>query len=240
LPGIRQHRKGRIEVAHGGDLFLDEIGELSPTAQARLLRVVERGQFERVGDTVPVSVDVRLIAATSTNMSTLVEQGAFRPELHRALSVLPIYLPPLRERKEDIPLLAEAFIRQLRQKSEKPVSGLHPGALQWFMEYDWPGNVGELKSALAYAFATAASGSIEFDHLPESIQNAQDIITATPESTPLCQASSECDEKNALIQALKATRGNKSAAAKLLGVNRMTVWNRMRKYGLHLEMRIKV
>jgi transcriptional regulator with PAS, ATPase and Fis domain len=151
---------------------------------------------------------------------------------------MPIHLPPLRERKEDIPLLAGAFMSQLRQKSGKLISGLHPKVLSFFMAYDWPGNVRELKSALEYAFVIAETGLIEPGHLPESfhVDRAQGYpMPSSPEHSADADTS---DEKQALIDALQASGGNKSAAAKILGVNRMTVWNRMRKYSLHLEKKV--
>jgi transcriptional regulator with PAS, ATPase and Fis domain len=152
--------------------------------------------------------------------------------------VVNIHLPPLKERKEDIPLLAGAFINQLKQKSGKLISGLHPNVLSYFMGYDWPGNVRELKSALEYAFVIAETGLIEPDHLPESFQVDRAAGHPMPSIPEQSDGAETSDEKQTLIDALHAAGGNKSAAAKILGVNRMTVWNRMRKYGLHLEKKV--
>ncbi len=236
--GALSHRQGRFESAHGGDIFLDEISGIPLATQAKLLRVLETRRLERVGDGREVCVDTRIIAATNQNLSDLVRDGRFREDLFFRINVMPIHLPRLRERKEDIPLLAGAFLGQLRQKTGKLITGLHPKVLSSFMDYDWPGNIRELKSALEYAFVIAETGLIEPGHLPESIQGDR---AASPLGTSISgnsTVSDPSDEKRALIEALRTAGGNKSAAAKILGVNRMTVWNRMRKYGLHLEKKV--
>ncbi len=238
FPGAVRHRQGRFESAQGGDLFLDEISGIPVATQAKLLRAMETRRIERLGDSRQVYVDARVIAATNQDIDDLVMAGAFREDLFFRMNVMPIHLPSLRERKEDIPLLACAFIDQLRQKSGKLISGLHPKVLSFFMEYHWPGNVRELKSALEYAFVIAEDGLIEPQHLPASLQGISGTTPQTP-STRECPVPADApDEKKSLIKALRASGGNKSAAAKLLGVNRMTVWNRMRKYGLHLEKKV--
>lgn len=238
FPGAVRHRQGRFESAQGGDLFLDEISGIPLPTQAKLLRALETRNIERIGDSREVCVDARVIGATNQNIDELVARGAFREDLFFRMNVMPIHLPPLRDRKEDIPLLACAFINQLRQRSAKLISGLHPKVLSFFMDYDWPGNIRELKSVLEYAFVIAEDGLIEPEHLPNPLldlrETTQPSLT-TCDNTVLIDAS---DEKASLIEALRASGGNKSAAAKLLGVNRMTVWNRMRKYGLHLEKKV--
>lgn len=236
--GAYRHRKGRFEAANSGDIFLDEIGDIPLSTQTKLLRVIETKQFERVGDHRPISADVRIIAATNRNLAELIAEGKFRQDLYFRINVIPIHLPPLRERKEDIPLLVETFFRQLRKKTEKPITTLHPQVMRLFMEYDWPGNVRQLKTALEYAFVIAESGPILLSHLPAPFETA-----SRDEPSPSPAVGQEdrtilSDEKSALIQALKQTRGNKSAAAKLLGVNRMTIWNRMLKYGLQVEKKV--
>ncbi len=236
--GALSHRQGRFESAHGGDIFLDEISGIPLATQAKLLRVLETKRLERVGDGRELSVDARLVAATNQDLGGLVRDGRFREDLYFRINVMPIHLPPLRERKEDIPLLAGAFMGQLRHKSGKLITGLHPKVLSFFMEYDWPGNVRELKSALEYAFVIAEAGLIEPGHLPESFQDDRAARTLGPSISGHSTTSETSDEKQALIEALRAAGGNKSAAAKILGVNRMTVWNRMRKYGLHLEKKV--
>lgn len=236
--GAYNHRKGRFEAAHGGYIFLDEIGDLPVSTQTKLLRVLETKQFERVGDNRPISVDVRIITATNRNLSNLISQGHFREDLFFRINVVPIHLPSLRERREDIPLLVETFISRLRQKTGKQISSLHPRVLASFMEYDWPGNIRELKSVLEYAFVIAESGQIEVGHLPAPFQKNS---PTRPHTSPIHygkQAVAKSGEKEALIQALHAAEGNKSSAAQILGVNRMTVWNRMQKHGLHLEKKV--
>lgn len=236
--GALSHSQGRFESAQGGDIFLDEISGIPLGTQAKLLRLLETKRLERVGDNREVYVDTRVIAATNQNLAHLVKEGRFREDFFFRLNVMPIHLPPLRKRKEDIPLLAGAFISQLRQKSGKLISGLHPRVLSFFMEYEWPGNVRELKSALEYAFVIAETGVIEPGHLPESFHVDRAEGHPIPSSPELSANAETSDEKQALIDALQASGGNKSAAAKILGVNRMTVWNRMRKYSLHLEKKV--
>lgn len=238
FPGAVRHRQGRFESASGGDLFLDEISGIPLSTQAKLVRALETRHIARGGDSREVYVDARVIAATNQDLDDLVVGGRFREDLFFRINVMPIRLPPLRERKEDIPLLAGAFITQLRQKSGKLITGLHPKVLSFFMAYDWPGNIRELKCALEYAFVIAEEGLIEPEHLPASFQDGCDITPPAPPTSERAVCIEESDEKESLIEALKAAGGNKSAAAKILGVNRMTVWNRMRKYGLHLEKKV--
>jgi two-component system response regulator HydG len=238
FPGAVRHRLSRFESAHGGDLFLDEISGIPISTQAKLVRTLETRRIERVGDKREICVDARVIAATNQSLDDLVMGGRFREDLFFRINVMPIHLPPLRERREDIPLLAGVFIRQLRRKSGKLITGLHPKVLSFFMEYHWPGNIRELKSALEYAFVIAEEGLIEPGHLPASFQGCSETMQPASAVSGTAVRIEASDEKAALIEALRAANGNKSAAAKILGVNRMTVWNRMRKYGLHLEKKI--
>jgi transcriptional regulator with PAS, ATPase and Fis domain len=223
--GAYQNRQGRFEAAQGGDIFLDEIGELPHSIQVKLLRVLEEKVIERVGDNRPISVDARIITATNRNLKELVEKGLFRSDLYYRINVLPIELPPLRKRPEDIPQLAENFFRHLQLKSNKPISGISPEAMRTLVQYSWPGNIRELKSAFAYAFVTCTEGHIQPSHLPP------DLTLATVPSPIM--APTEDQQKQALIEALAQAKGNKSLAAKLLGVSRVTVWNRIHRYGLH-------
>jgi len=225
--GAYQNRQGRFEAAQGGDIFLDEIGELPQSIQVKLLRVLEEKVIERVGDNRPVPVNVRIITATNRNLKALVEKGVFRNDLYYRINVLPIELPPLRKRPEDIPLLAESFFRHLQLKSNKPILGISPEAMRALVSYPWPGNVRELKSAFAYAFVTCTDGHIEPPHLPPDLAQA----------TGKLQAALPTDEhhKQELLQALAQAKGNKSLAAKILGVSRVTVWNRLHRYGLLLR-----
>jgi two-component system response regulator HydG len=233
-----RHRVGCLETANGGDLFLDEIGDLPLSTQTRLLRVLETKQFERVGDDQPVPVDIRIIASTNRNLLESVSQGRFRQDLFFRLNASPIYLPPLRGRTADIPALVNALLRKLREKTGKDIKGLSPKVMNGFMGYDWPGNVGELKSVLEYAFVVAESGILEGHHLPASFSDS------TPSRGQAAQFSTSPDlaslgEKDALVEALRLSNGNKVKAAKILNVHRMTVWNRMKKYGIQLTRKIE-
>lgn len=225
--GAYQNRQGRFEAAHGGDIFLDEIGELPLSIQVKLLRVLEEKVIERVGDNRPIPVDVRIITATNRNLKELVEKGAFRSDLYYRINVLPIELPTLRKRPEDIPLLAESFFRHMQLKSNKQILGISPEAMRVLVRYPWPGNVRELKSAFAYAFVTCTDGHIVPANLPPDL---------TQTTTPLpAYFPPDEQKKQRLVQALAQARGNKSMAAKILGVSRVTVWNQIHRYGLLLR-----
>jgi transcriptional regulator with GAF, ATPase, and Fis domain len=225
--GAYQNRQGRFEAAHGGDIFLDEIGELPLSTQVKLLRVLEEKVIERVGDNRPIPVDVRIITATNRNLKELVDKGVFRSDFYYRINVLPVELPPLRRRPEDIPLLAEMFFHHLQLKSDKKILGISPEAMQFLVRYPWPGNVRELKSAFEYAFVTCSGNHIEPQHLPPDLA----MPAAT---TPVIAAPVSTDErkKRQLQDALAQAGGNQSLAAKILGVSRVTVWNRMHRYGL--------
>ncbi|RPJ75062.1 MAG: sigma-54-dependent Fis family transcriptional regulator, partial [Desulfobacteraceae bacterium] len=227
--GAFRHRMGRFEAAHGGDLFLDEIGDIPLSIQVKLLRVLETGQFDRVGDHHPIRVDVRIISATNKNLPQLIAAKQFREDLFFRINVIPIYLPPLRERTEDIPLLVSGFIQRLQRITGKhQITGLTPAAMRRFMEYAWPGNVRELKSALEYAFVVAEAGLIDLEHLPPQPPPAE---VAAPGGS----AAGDGLEKKELIDALRQSHGNQTQAARRLGITRGTVWNRIRKYGIDLH-----
>ncbi|MCK5193065.1 MAG: sigma 54-interacting transcriptional regulator, partial [Desulfobulbaceae bacterium] len=229
--GAYRHRLGRFEAANGGDIFLDEIGDMPLPIQVKLLRVLETKQFERVGDHQPISVDVRIITATNKNLDELIARKEFREDLYFRINVIPIHIPSLRSRKEDIPLLVNNFIRSLQNKTGKNITGLTKEAMKLFMEYQWPGNVRELKSALEYAFVVAEGGLISQDQLPLQIIEKK----KTGGANSFLAGQKDLAEKNALIEALRESRGNQSQAARILGVNRVTVWNRMKKYGIDLK-----
>lgn len=226
--GAIRHRQGRFEAASGGSIFLDEIGDLPLPVQVKLLRVLETKTFERVGENRQLSTDVRVITATNRILPELIARDLFREDLFFRINVIPVHLPALRERKEDIPLLADYFVRRLRVKSGKNIKGLSPGTLRRFMEYSWPGNVRELKSSLEYAFVLADSGHIEPEHLPAALEASDAELTGIV-------PTSEFSQREELIQALHKAKGNKSEAARILGVHRLTVLNRMRKYGIDLK-----
>ncbi len=226
--GAYQNREGRFEAADGGDIFLDEIGDLPQSIQIKLLRVLEEKVIERVGDNRSIAVDVRVITATNRDLKHLVESGSFRSDFYYRINVLPIEIPPLRERREDIAMLAEMFFKHVQLKSSKPINGISPEAMEVLVRYSWPGNVRELKSAFEYAFVTCMENTIEPRHLPP------DVLTSTNKTVPQAVTEISLDErkKQDLQNALQQAGGNKSLTARILGVSRVTVWNRMHRYGL--------
>ena len=235
--GAVNHRKGRFEAAEGGDIFLDEIGDIPLPIQTKLLRVLETKQFERVGDHRPINADARIISATNRDLKQLMAEDKFREDLFFRINVIPIHLPPLRERKEDIPLLVDTFAEIIRAEDEHAAEGgVGDAVMDLFMHYDWPGNIRELKSALAYAYVIADAGPIEPRHLPPSFFEDPKITDqATYFKGAPADNREEISEKSVLIQALRQSGGNKTQTARILGVHRMTVWNRMRKYGITLS-----
>ena len=235
--GAYSNRIGRFEAANQGDFFLDEIGDIPLSIQTKLLRVLESGQFERVGDISSIKVDVRIITATNRDLDELIEKNEFRQDLLFRINVIPIHLPPLRERKEDIPLLISSFIRRLNIKTGKKITGVSHDAMEAFMEYHWPGNIRELKNAMEYSFVTTEGPAIQPNHLPKKITTPK---RRSPPPKAVAKEEVMPDEKSQLIQALKQTKGNQSKAAKLLNINRVTVWNRMKKYGIDLKKVLSV
>jgi two-component system response regulator HydG len=232
--GAYRSREGRFEAANGGDIFLDEIGDLPLTTQVKLLRVLEEKIVERVGDNRPLPIDVRIISATNRDLRQLVEKGAFREDLFYRINVIPITVPPLRERVEDIPLLAEYFFRRIKLKSNQKIQGVSNDAMALLMAYAWPGNVRELKSAFEYAFVACQESMIQPHHLPPSVHPTQAPFSNNKRE-PLDRSQMQ---KKDLIEALNHAGGNQSQAAEILGVSRVTVWNRMKKYGITTQKRI--
>jgi PAS domain S-box-containing protein len=229
--GAYRARKGRFEAARGGDIFLDEIGDLPLSTQVKLLRVLEEKVIVRVGENEPVDVNVRVISATNKDLKQLIQAGLFREDLFYRINVIPISLPPLRDRMEDIPLLAGFFFRRLRMKSGKEIQGVSNEAMTKLMEYHWPGNVRELKSAFEYAFISCHEPMIKPHHLPPGIFRGQE----TQENSASNSASNDEPKKKKLLEALEKAGGNQSEAARLLGVSRVTVWSQMKKYGISLK-----
>ena len=226
--GAYRSRAGRFEMAQGGDLFLDEIGDLPISTQVKLLRVLEEKVIERVGDSQSIPVDVRIISATNRNLPGLVEKGVFRKDLYFRINVIPIYLPPLRERAQDIPLLAESFFRKIALKNGKSIEGISSGTMEVLMKYSWPGNIRELKSAFEYAFVTCQDPLIQPHHLPPDILKEEIVAPEAKAAAPSRQEM----RKRQLINALALAKGNQSAAAEILGISRVTVWNRMKRFDI--------
>lgn len=229
--GAYQNREGRFEAAQGGDIFLDEIGDLPLSTQVKLLRVLEEKVVERVGDNRPIHIDVRIISATNKNLLKLVDQGAFREDLFYRINVIPIIVTPLRERVEDIPILAESFFQRIQLKSGKTINGISNDTMGTLLNYSWPGNVRELKSAFEYAFVTCQEKLIQPYHLPPAIFKGKRSFPAVKKTTD----SQDEIKKKQLIEALERTGGNQSKAARILGVSRVTVWNRIKRFNIQKE-----
>jgi DNA-binding NtrC family response regulator len=224
--GAQQAKPGLIEVADGGTLFIDEVAEMAPGLQAKLLRVLEDGSFRRVGSTREIRADVRMIAATNKPLEEEQKAGRFREDLYYRLNVVTIELPPLRERREDIPALVEHFLttRQLG----KVRCQVHPDALRTLQEHDWPGNIRELANVLERAQILAEDHLITVDDLPESLH----LMPPPPEDCDPDTLNLAEVERRTVRAALQQTNGNKVHAAKALGINRRTLYRLVQKYGL--------
>jgi two-component system response regulator AtoC len=227
-------KKGLFEEADDGTLFLDEIGELPPQLQVKLLRVLQDGEIRRVGESKSIQIDVRIIAATVKNLAKEVNEGRFREDLFYRLNVLPIHLPPLRERKEDIPLLVNHFIKKYAQSLSKNVVGIHPKALERFMNYSWYGNVRELENMIERAIVLTDRDQIELENLPIEIQDFQDKIQMTPlsEDEYSIKKASKVLEMNLIKKALKKTKGNHTHAAKILEISHRALLYKIKEYGI--------
>jgi len=233
--GAYRSREGRFESARGGDIFLDEVGDLPLSTQVKLLRVLEEKVIERVGDNRPIQVDVRIISATNKDLRGLVEKGAFRDDLFFRINVIPIRLPALRERIEDVPLLADAFFKRAQLKSSKPIQGITKEVMSLLMSYEWPGNVRELRSAFEYAFVACHGSMIQPSHLPPNISRGQEYYR---KPSRLAGGRAEL-RKREVVDALIKAAGNQSEAARLLGVSRVTVWSWIRKFGIDVRREVK-
>ncbi len=235
--GADRTRVGRFEAANNGVIFLDEIGDLPLSTQTKLLRVLQEKEFERVGDNRPITTDVRILAATNKNLNRLMEEDLFREDLYYRINVIPIYLPPLRERREDIPLLTDTFIHRMNLKTEKTITGIAKKALDVFLQYSWPGNIRELINVIEYAFVLCPQGEISIAHLPAQLLGHHPVhVQQATRSRGLGPAA---DKRQELVQALQATDGNKSEAARRLGISRVTLWKRIKKYGIQVDKQIR-
>ena len=229
--GATARKQGRFELANEGSLFLDEVGEMSHVTQTKLLRVLQEQTFERVGGTQAIQVDVRIIAATNKELEDEVKQGRFREDLYYRLNVVPILLPPLRERREDIPLLAEHFCQVYASKNHREIQGIRPEALDLLMRYEWPGNIRELENAMERAVIISQCEYITLEELPLSIR--QNVGPAVFEPT-LAQPDRTLREieKQWITKVLEDMHGNRTHAAKTLGITRKTLQNKIKEYGL--------
>jgi two-component system, NtrC family, response regulator HydG len=226
--GADRTRKGRFELANEGDIFLDEIGDIPLSMQVKILRVLQEKEFERVGDSVPIKVDVRIISATHRNLLEMIGKYQFRDDLFYRLSVIPIRLPPLRERLEDLPLLVANLLEENRLKTGKKINGISHEAMEVLTTHRWPGNIRELINALDYAFVVCRTDCIEAVNLPETVTG----VKMKPRTT---RAKAAKGELEAVINALRQCGGKKSEAAKLLGISRQALWKKMGKLGVRQD-----
>src|SRR5512144_406117 len=226
--GAVSRRKGKFEIERGGTLFLDEVGDIGPKLQLDLLRVLEERKFHRVGGNDPIEVDVRIVAATNRDLRKAVAEGKFREDLFYRLNVIPILIPPLRQRREDIPLLVENFVERLGVEMKKRLDGVSADAMSALMAHDWPGNVRELRNVLERG-AVVATGAV--------IQLAELGLPASGDAPPKAgtMASLEEVEKRHVAAVLSHTGGNVSQSARILGIDRVTLYNKMRKYGIRRD-----
>ncbi len=227
--GAVSTRKGRFELANGGTIFLDEIGDLSPTTQVKLLRVLQEREFERVGGNETIRTNVRVITATNRNLEKLMEQNIFREDLYYRLNVFPIHIPPLRERKSDILLLADYFIAKYSDQNHVLIRRISTPAIDLLMNYHWPGNVRELENCVERAVLLSMDEVIHSHHLPPTLQSAES--TNTRLAGTLSEALDNL-ERELILDALKSTKGNMAKAARLLGVTERIMGLRVTKHGL--------
>ncbi|MCF7853717.1 MAG: sigma-54 dependent transcriptional regulator [Candidatus Pacebacteria bacterium] len=247
--GAHERKLGRFEMAEGGTLLLDEVGEIDASTQIKLLRVLETRTFERVGGAAPIESDVRLIAATNQNLKAMVEGGTFREDLYYRLNVLNIHLPPLRERKEDIPLMLNHFLKLFCTENAKKLNGFSAEALKVLTEYEWPGNVRELRNSVERMVVMARGSTLTLGDVPADIRGSVAHATEEPDEqttssppepipqrSPLDAPSRQLDinthEKNLIVRALKECNSNRTQAAKHLGISRRTLHRKLKKYDL--------
>jgi DNA-binding NtrC family response regulator len=222
--GAISSRKGRFEIAHQGTLFLDEVGDIPLATQVKLLRVLQDGEFERVGGNKTNQANIRIIAASNRDLQEAVKQGTFREDLYYRLNVVSIKLPPLRERKEDIPFLVNFFIDKFNQRYKMKVKGVSQRAMNFLIDYEWSGNVRELENTIESILVINSPEVIDIQHLPHEVKQVKEKpeVIAIKIGTPLEEV-----EREMLIQTLKATKGNKRRAAELLGINVRTIHRKM-------------
>jgi DNA-binding NtrC family response regulator len=218
--GAQYRKKGNFEIAEGGTVFLDEIGDISLKTQTDLLRVLQEREIKRVGGTQPIHVDFRSIAATNKNLEQLVEEGKFRPDLFYRLNVFPIALPPLRERKEDIPLLAQHFIRKFSLTMNKKITGVSPKAMDLLQRCNWPGNVRELENAIERAMVVAQESELREEDLALRLSSSEGAVRTLEEA-----------ERVHILRVLEQCGENQTRAAQVLDIDRVTLHNKLKKYG---------
>ncbi|MCA1635952.1 MAG: sigma-54 dependent transcriptional regulator [Acidobacteria bacterium] len=240
--GAVQARKGRFELADGGSLFLDEIGELTPAVQVKLLRVLQERSFERVGGTRTLEVDIRLIAASNRDLEEAVEQGTFRRDLFYRLNVVPLHLPSLRDRREDIPVLAAHFAVKAAEKHGRATPELDPALVEALHEYDWPGNIRELENLVERLVVLTRDARLGVEFLPEKMlhitprpgaQPSSSSSTSSVEDETTLEGAMHALKRRLVISSLQAEGGNRAAAAKRLGISRSYLHRLITELGIH-------
>jgi DNA-binding NtrC family response regulator len=229
--GAIARREGRFQLAHRGTIFLDEVGEMSAATQAKILRVLQEKEFEPLGGTRTVKVDVRVIAATNKDLDREVKEGRFREDLFYRLNVVPVSIPPLRERKEDIPALAVHFLYLYREKNQKELKETSPKALDLLVRYDWPGNIRELENCIERAVIVARGEVIAPVDLPPQVQALSAGREEPGVHFPVGISLQEA-ERALIFKTLEDTGGNRSRAAEILGINRRTLQIKLKEYGV--------
>lgn len=225
--GAIADRAGRFEMADNGTLFLDEVGDITPHTQVKLLRVLQEGEFERVGGTKTLKVNVRVVTATNKDLKAAVERGEFREDLYYRLKVVPIRLPALRERKDDIPLLARHFIDKFNREMSMSVNNISPAAMELLMDYDYPGNIRELEHVIEHAFVRCPGNTINPEYLPKDLQNKRVTERVISGSEPM-----KAFEKEMITRALMETGWKYNECANKLKISRTTLWRRMKELGI--------
>jgi DNA-binding NtrC family response regulator len=225
--GAHARRKGKFEIADSGTLFMDEIGDMNTNIQVHLLRVLEEKEFTRVGGNEIVKVDVRLISATNKDMKHEVSKGNFREDLYYRLNVVNIELPPLRDRKEDIPLLAQHFLTKFANENKKDIKDLSPDAINDLLKYDWPGNVRELENVIERAVILSEEGSLNTKDL---LLEENGALVGEKSLTSITEL-----EKKHIVNVLEECGGNCTKSARILGISRMTLYNKIRSYGIQVK-----
>ena len=232
--GADRDRRGRFESAHKGDLLLDEIGDIPLPTQVKLLRVLQEKEVERVGDHTPIAIDTRIIAATHRDLERMCREGTFREDLFYRLNVVPIRVPALRERREDIPILVDYFVRTIRMRTEKAIQGVTEEAMEILTAYAWPGNIRELINVVEYAFVVCPDEFITPHHLP--------ALAGGKRRTAVLRGTDRIGDHNKrdrLVKALEETGGNRQEAARLLGVSRVTLWKLLKEYGIAVRTSVE-
>ena len=229
--GAIREKRGLFQEANGGTLFLDEIGETAPSTQVKLLRFLQDGEIRRVGENEPINVDVRLLAATNQDLEKAIEEGRFREDLYYRLNVIPIHLPPLRQRKDDIPLLANHFLEKYTGRTKKKIASISPDAMKVLTGYEWPGNVRELEDVVERAVILTNHNVIGAEDLPSILQD--DTRRPVKESGPaLGDATLEKLEEHHILRVLEKYSWNQKKASEVLGVSTTTLWRKLKAYGI--------